>query len=109
MPCARQSGCKLRGEFSLLICCRRSRTKSRCSIADCISGGRVCPGWLVSRGVDTWFRREVVEGFCYHEIKVVLPAEARAESSMRRPGAQTGGLSQLVRGCLSWRLPEPRF
>jgi hypothetical protein len=41
-----------------------------------------------------WFRREVVESFCYHKTKVVVPAEARAEPPMRLPSAQTGRSSR---------------
>ena len=107
MPPVRQRGGKLRGEFLLLICCRCSKSNLVAQLQIVSLGTAAALSRWSPVALIRWFRREVVEGFCYHKIKVVLPAVVRAELTMRLPSAQTGGSSRSVRGGLSWR-PEPR-
>ena len=53
MPTVRQSDGKLRGEFSLLICCRCSKPNLVAQLQIVLAEDRGCPVSLVSGGVNT--------------------------------------------------------
>ncbi len=63
MTTVRQGEGKLRGEFSLLICCRCSKPNLFAQLQIVLAEAAAAPSRWSPVALIRWFRREVVEGF----------------------------------------------